>query len=732
MPNCCVPFCTNERGKTKGISFHEFPVDEDLKNNWLKAISRDNFVPNSYSNSSLVCSEHFTINDYTPNLKRKLLKRDSVPSKFPNYPTHKIPPVLKPRRCIVRHNLQENTKKRKRSNSPLEEQGFIADSTEYKSTDVQTDEDFDYKLKSLEKENRALKTKIWRLNHKLARVDQNLRKLSDRTEYLENNEYHRSLESILSEENHSKKAILLLDVIINYNKKTPRWSEETVKQCVIWQYCSPKGYKYAREYILRLPSTRTLSRFVGDVSLETGVTPLIKSRLTAEASSLKKAELICSLVVDEMSIKQQLQYDNKLDSFFGERDHLPSEKSNDNNSEKGKVPALANRLLCFMICGLSTRYRLPAGYFFTKQLTGSQLYMLTMSVIHDIEECGFVVLRLVADNHKTNVTMMKKFSGSRSLKTDVPHPEDPRRSLFLAFDQCHILKNLRSLFLERIMFDGHEIISGDYVKKLYEIQELQTIRPVHFLSRKHVDPTNFEKMNVRRAKEVFSPEVISALKFLKDNPHVHSKAEVFSSSGATIAYMESILRWFTLHDVSSTTHHSRIRNPDKMHYFSIDDERLCWLENEFPQYLESIKRESQKSENQFLTNETFEALILTTASTVKCVRYLLNDGFHFVLTRSFNSDPIELFFSGLRQTAGGNDMLDCRAVTFSMNKVLKTGLISIPSSTNIDVQHGSLPIWNSDSFPETTATEENSGASSTLPDHVVKVLTGLEQTQREL
>ena len=552
----------------------------------------------------------------------------------------------------------------------------------------------------------------------------------------EKNEYLRKLENILSEENHSKKTLLLLDTITNYNKKTPHWSEETVKQCVIWQYCSPKGYKYARDYILTAPSTRTLSRFVGDVSLETGVTPLIKSRLTAEASSLKKAELLCSLVVDEMSIKQQLQYDNKLDSFFGERDHLPNNTSkiSEDKSEKGKLPILANRLLCFMICGLSMKYRLPAGYFFTKQLTGSQLHTLTMSVIHQIEECGFIVLRLVTDNHKTNVCMMKKFSGSKTLKTEIPHPEDPKRPLFLAFDQCHILKNLRSLFLERIMFDGKEIITGDYVKKLYEIQELQTITPVHFLSRKHVDPTNFEKMNVKRAKEVFSNEVISALKFLKENSQIHSKAEVFQSSGATITYMENILRWFTLHDVSSTTHHKNIRNPDKMHYFAIDDNRLQWLETEFPQYLESIKQESLNTERQFLSNETFEALILTTASTVKCVRYLLNGGFHFVLTRSFNSDPIELFFSGLRQTAGANDMLDCRAVTFSMNKILKTGLISVPSTTNVHVERRSLCVWKTDNFSQTIMNEETNATPSrpTLPVHVVRILARLQEIRRKL
>ncbi len=30
-------------------------------------------------------------------------------------------------------------------------------------------------------------------------------------------------------------------------------------------------------------------------------------------------------------------------------------------------------------------------------------------------------------------------------------------------------------------------------------------------------------------------------------------------------------------------------------------------------------------------------------------------------------------------------MLDCRAVTFSMNKIIKTGLLSLPSTTNVEI-----------------------------------------------
>ncbi len=59
-------------------------------------------------------------------------------------------------------------------------------------------------------------------------------------------------------------------------------------------------------------------------------------------------------------------------------------------------------------------------------------------------------------------------------------------------------------------------------------------------------------------------------------------------------------------------------------------------------------RQSKEAGMDFLSRETYEALTVTTASTVSCVRYLICSGYHFVLTRAFNSDSIELFFSGLR------------------------------------------------------------------------------------
>lgn len=53
--------------------------------------------------------------------------------------------------------------------------------------------------------------------------------------------------------------------------------------------------------------------------------------------------------------------------------------------------------------------------------------------------------------------------------------------------------------------------------------------------------------------------------------------------------------------------------------------------------------ESRESGHDFLSTETYEVLIVTTASVVNCVRYLISNAYHFVLTRVFNNDPLELF-----------------------------------------------------------------------------------------
>ncbi|KAH8021084.1 hypothetical protein HPB51_012368 [Rhipicephalus microplus] len=107
-----------------------------------------------------------------------------------------------------------------------------------------------------------------------------------------------------------------------------------------------------------------------------------------------------------------------------------------------------------------------------------------------------------------------------------------------------------------------------------------------------------------------------------------------------------------------------------------------WSGSRSPMYLDELEK-SCRSQKKFLTKETYEAFLLTTYSTVACIKYLLTEKFLFVLTRKFNSDHIESLFGTLRMSSGCNDMLNVRSVLQGLEKVLKTGLAASSMASNV-------------------------------------------------
>ncbi|PSN44655.1 hypothetical protein C0J52_15737 [Blattella germanica] len=81
MPSCVVSGCTNKSMKKKpGITFHAFPKDPVLKDNWVKAIRRVNWTPSQYSK---ICSAHFAEADIDrTSLSCVRIRTGSVPSVF--------------------------------------------------------------------------------------------------------------------------------------------------------------------------------------------------------------------------------------------------------------------------------------------------------------------------------------------------------------------------------------------------------------------------------------------------------------------------------------------------------------------------------------------------------------------------------------------------------------------------------------------------------------------------
>ncbi|XP_064470068.1 uncharacterized protein LOC135384812 [Ornithodoros turicata] len=128
--------------------------------------------------------------------------------------------------------------------------------------------------------------------------------------------------------------------------------------------------------------------------------------------------------------------------------------------------------------------------------------------------------------------------------------------------------------------------------------------------------------------------------------------------------------------------HVITRDGLRMPFYDVNDERLSWLEEDFLHYYD-IWRRSSPTKSTFLTTATYEALVVTTRSTVLCTRHLLDSGFHYVLTGKFSSDAVESLFSSIRQLNGYNDRTDAKAALSALHKVLVTGVVQGSSSSNV-------------------------------------------------
>ncbi|KAH9361570.1 hypothetical protein HPB48_001447 [Haemaphysalis longicornis] len=170
-----------------------------------------------------------------------------------------------------------------------------------------------------------------------------------------------------------------------------------------------------------------------------------------------------------------------------------------------------------------------------------------------------------------------------TLMFKVEHPCDANRPLFLSFDTCHVVKNVRSQFLSHDIEAKGET-SSSYIKDTYHLQKNLMVKPVRYLSRKHVYPNNIEKMSVARAIQVLSPVVrTTALEHLREQV-AHTCSTSFATVGHTITFMRNFYRWFILLNMN-TTQHPRQKFPDVRHYDDAGDDRLEWLEATMPMYL---------------------------------------------------------------------------------------------------------------------------------------------------
>lgn len=278
-------------------------------------------------------------------------------------------------------------------------------------------------------------------------------------------------------------------------------------------FYSPKAYSYVRnKFNNSLPDPKTISKWYRNLNGEPGFTEeaLAAIKIKVVEANTKNYKIICSLVMDEMAIRQQVQFDgNKYYGFVNCGVSLDADT----------IPE-AKEALVLMLVALNSSWKIPIGYFLSSGLTGQEKSNIVVRALEFLSESRVIVSSLTFDGAPSNFNMAKCLGAElmdvKNLKTYFLHPVTNDK-IYIWLDPSHMIKLVRNCFGEykHLEYNGNQI-SWDYLKKLVDFQYSEGLTAATKLKRRHLC-YHKEKMRVKLATQTISRSVAVALTYLRED-----------------------------------------------------------------------------------------------------------------------------------------------------------------------------------------------------------------------
>ena len=443
----------------------------------------------------------------------------------------------------------------------------------------------------------------------------------------------------------------------------PTYSASIIRWALLLRHTSPQAYRMLLEK-LPLPSFNLLKKIQhGGLDAVKAIQRLLKQRAVSQDSVL---------LVDEMYLEKMEQY------------HSGKVTGADPDGE------LYKGIVAFMIVGIdkSIPYVVKSSPEVT--ITGEWLTKQIDECISTVAKAGFNVRAVIADDHSTNTSayskLHNKYDGDS--QTYIKHPAyGGNMKTYLFFDMVHLIKNVRNNLLNKKKFvfpkfsfdlfeDKIEVGDG-YVdwSLLHKVREkdedLQAnLKKAPKLTSQVLHPGN-KKQNVGLALSIFHETTPAAIKSYF--PDRKEAAEFLNLFHKLFLILNSKQRYNTADRLG----HAAVPGDNK------------------PEFLRSVANwveEWSQCPHFTLTPQTSHALVTTLRSSASLIEDLLGEGFHYVLTARFQSDPLELHFSKYRQMSGGRFLVSLCEVQHSER------ILAIDKLLKEDIN-----FWEEDLQPDDTA-----------------------------
>lgn len=537
------------------------------------------------------------------------------------------------------------------------------------------------------------------------------------------NEKKKLLQETLSKLNKNCRLFVGMQLKANIKKKV--WSRAERKFAMSLYYKSSAAYRYLRANGIVLPCPSTVKNWFQAVRFAAGLNQLILNFLKIKAENMSARQKRCIITFDEMSILKCFEYSKSLDIVEGFEDLGVDSKI--------KRKLVGTHGFVVMLRGLYSSWKFPLSYYITHN--GMEPEIIKEVIEKTVEktvEVGLNPKLLIGDQGPQN---QKYYSKELKISPDCVEVEIAGNEIFCIFDPPHLMKSLRNNMLNGNFIDAEgKVYKWNDLRSTYFIDiKSPTGRLMPKITERHIKPNSFQRMSCKLALQAFSNAAQAAIKTAKENGQLES--DTANNTAELFKMLNDLFDSLNSRNLSDPNPFRRPLSVNHMWHFELFDRAL-----KFFQGLQKVRVVFDKKKNLLVEKKTrppcFDGMIITIKgilglyhkeeaywSSQNNTEFVTNPTVaeapkktpYFLLTNRCSQDPLEHFFSMMRQN-GHNTNPSAKAFRCRFGHISTMSLFKFTDLGNCQADDDYFLDLDPNSLANATKTENNAPPSEENTD----------------
>ena len=380
-----------------------------------------------------------------------------------------------------------------------------------------------------------------------------------------------------------------------------------------------------------LPKKRSLLKWVENLPKSPGLSDTAKHAISSKVRCMDDKSKLCTVSMDEISLKTSLLYDPSRDEVVGVEDF--------GNGQRSEL--LATSAIVFMPRGITSNWKQPLCYFFVHESCPSHILKGKLfEIITQVQSVGLKVCAVISDLGSNFQKLLKDLNVTPSQ----PWFTHNGQKIFYIFDPPHLIKAVRNNLVNYDFHFGSKVASWKDIVAMYERDKTLSIRCCPKLTDRHMYLNGFTKMKVKYATQVLSHSVAATILM---SVSLNALPQNAAGTAELVSNFDSIFDCLNSSSTKGPKIFRRAISEHSNHKNFLTDMLL---------FIQSIKVVNPDNQKDVTSNlKCLDGLCLTINGVLSLWEVLQRESVGFLCTRRLNQDSLENFFGAVRQRGGNAD-----------------------------------------------------------------------------